>query len=216
MELLQLAGFELNDTVVAFPAKGALDEAQRVCELLEDALRDYKSRWEQACAGDGTATAETGSGARPAATPPSNPGSDDGGGCEPRTTSAQGASNGSRGGCNGFGTSPGSGLAANVSAAEGGLEANAEVRRSGGRSASPGGGSGGGPATSSGSVDVPRASPWSSSLVQKQLSRMPAVARQASPLAGSSQSREARWGGSGDAAHPAEAKAGSQEPQSGG
>lgn len=48
-ELLQLAGFECRDQTFVFPAERDLDSAERVRDILQDALRDCDKRWEEAC-----------------------------------------------------------------------------------------------------------------------------------------------------------------------
>lgn len=47
-ELLQLAGFEPKDQCFVFPPDRSLDDAERVRDFLQAALRDSDSKWEQA------------------------------------------------------------------------------------------------------------------------------------------------------------------------
>lgn len=47
-KLLQLAGFEFQNEVFMFSAERSLDQAQRVRDFLQDALRSCDQRWEQA------------------------------------------------------------------------------------------------------------------------------------------------------------------------
>ena len=47
--LLQLAGFEFRDPSFIFPIEKGLDEAERVRDLLQEALRDSDRRWAEAC-----------------------------------------------------------------------------------------------------------------------------------------------------------------------
>lgn len=248
-ELLQLAGFERRDQAFVFPAEREFDAAERVRDILQDALRDCDKRWEQACGDDGAdAAVQAGGGsgssargsssgaageaiagreqAAPAVTaggpsPPAAPGSpgrrgppDEGQEAPPPPWMARApwASSAGR-------AAPPGQVAA---AAGAGPAAGASSSSCSNGSAGP---SAGAPAAGGGQAEPPKASaPWFSSVVQKQLSQLPAPggsSRGAAPGAGSEE--EAQGGsaplGHGSlppAAHPAEAREGLQEPQSGG
>lgn len=147
-QLLKLAGFELKDAVFTFPAERSLDEARRVRDFLQDAIRDCSQRWQTAmgsttngCANaDATAIGDTVS--APSEADALLPAQD------PKLKSLEGSSGG---GLNGHASSMPSAAA---------------------------GGDGTG-----GQQETPPAAPWLSTMVQKQLSRVPAGASASSSAA---------------------------------
>lgn len=240
-ELLQLAGFERRDQAFVFPADKDFDAAERVCDILQDALRDCDKRWEQASSG-----VDTGTGAEAAGT-----GGNGAGGCV-ASSGAEAAGSRSEPGMPSSGSQPAglqsapspaspsrrgppeeshdaappwmsrtpwsssAGRAGPSAQGAGAAGASSSSCSNGAAGPSPGAASGSGPAEPAKS-----SAPWFSSVVQKQLSQMPPAAGGARGSAGGDE--EARGSaappGQGSlpaAAHPAEAREGSQEPQSGG
>lgn len=257
-ELLQLAGFDCHDQAFIFPSDRGLDEAERVRDIMQEALRDCDRRWEQAIteseAGEGSANPAD------ARMEPSPSSSGDSGGCglatghsepmHPTTVHSQIHSNPSLLGQQGppessheaqppwLARTPwASGRPAGLSGSAGptgtitGLGFSAVVNGGASSSCSNGNGSVGhsnGQASSSGvggPAQAPRSpAPWMTIVVQKQLSRIPAAGGPAHGASSGSgnQEDEARSDALASqtatpvAAHPAEAREGTQEPQSGG
>jgi len=128
--LLQLAGFEFRDPSFIFPIEKGLDEAERVRDLLQEALRDSDRRWAEACGVTDSVEVPNGQNGKS-------------GGEESRLAQSP---------------APGSDTETTVPV---------------GCSSSSASGSGA-PQAEAQPKPVPAAAPWFSSVVQKQLSRVPA------------------------------------------
>jgi len=164
-ELLQLAGFEPRGQCFVFPQDRSLDEAERVRDFLQAALRDSDSRWEQAC--DDTVAEPCEAASMGETQPPS-------GGGETAILSS-----GSNGVCVPGGALAGSHRAAPGAAAGGAVAAedSQDMPVSGPAGVVPtaGGGSSQAASGGAGTLDAAKAQPWQSSVSQKRLAPRPPV-----------------------------------------
>jgi len=228
-ELLQLAGFECQDQSFVFPSGRGLDDAERVRDFMQDALRDCDRRWEEACSDSSNIVQDTSATCDGVAADARGGSAIRGGMSAEAVGIADGhdalaASPTVMASPTGRPVTPPAPWMSTVGFSNLGMSSTSasSAAGAGASSAGPGGGVGNG-AASAGSppAEAPRphaTQPWLSSVVQKSLAQRPSGSSGVAEGSGgaSSTGSDAARRPAEAAAHPAEARVSSQEPQSGG